>query len=698
MSPSDALPVRPRDAQLRALLWCAAAFLGGVLLQVDHIPLWATMTACVCTGWSIAVCARRMRVPRRSLKGALALALAAAVAAMFHTLNGLEAGTTLLVAMGSVKLLEAYRRRDRYIVLGVALFLLIAACLSRQSLPFAPLYAAQAWLCCSAMVVAAHPESSLDSRAAAWLAGRSLLVALPLAVLAFLFFPRLSGSLWALPETGAAATGLSDTLAPGGISDLSESADPAFRSWFDGPPPPPAERYWRGPVLHYFDGYTWSRTPSEWVDPTLAASAPIRATPAGVTTAAAPAARLYRYRVTLEPSSNRWWLALDTVVSPPSGAVHMTSDRVLIGARPVTEPITYTAVSDTAGRGLDPLAARRLGRDLQLPPDRNLRSVGLGRRLRSEASSDTAFVRSVLEFFRTGGFRYTLTPPRLGTDSVDEFLFGARRGFCGHFASAFVTLMRAGGVPARVVTGYLGGDWNPIGRYLLIRQSDAHAWAEVWLQGEGWTRVDPTAVVAPERLTRGIQEFLPGAASAPERLLLQMRWITSMRQAWDAANAWWTNEVIGFDTRTQLGLLRRLGITAPSSDQLGWALALCLIGWLAVAGSQLGRLPRPPRPDRLARAYQRLCRKLARVGAPRALDEGPLAYADSIARRRPDLAPTARVLLASYAQLRFGPQSGGATASRLADFERAVARWRVSPRTRSARGSRGTRSAASARG
>ncbi len=713
MSPPDTPPIRPRDAQLRPLMWCAAAFLGGVLLQVDRIPLWATMTACVCTGWSIAVCARRMRLPRRSLKGALALALTAAVVAMFHTLNGLEAGTTLLAAMGSVKLLEAYRRRDRYIVLGVALFLLLAACLSRQSLPCAPLYAAEAWLCCSALVVAAHPESSLGSRAAVLLAGRSLLIALPLAVLAFLFFPRLSGSLWALPEAGAAATGLSDTLAPGGISDLSESSDPAFRAWFDGPPPPPAERYWRGPVLHYFDGYTWSRVPPQWLGaaaPATSATAAVPATSVALAAPATSAARLYRYRVALEPSSNRWWLALDTVVSPPSGAVRMTSDRVLVGARPVTEPIAYTAVSDTAWRGLDPTAARLpdpttarlLGRDLQLPPHRNPRSVELGRRLRSEAPSDAAFARSVLEFFRTGGFRYTLTPPRLGEDSVDEFLFGARRGFCGHFASAFVTLMRSGGIPARVVTGYLGGEWNPIGRYLLIRQSDAHAWAEVWLPGRGWTRIDPTAVVAPERLTRGIGEFLPGAASAPERLLLNLPWIASIREAWDASNAWWTNEVIGFDTKAQLGLLRRLGIATPSPDQLGWALALCLIGWLAVTGLQLGRLPRPPRPDRLARAYRRLCLKLARVGAPRALDEGPIAYADSIARRRPDLAPTARVLLASYAQLRFGPESAGTRASRLADFERAVARWRIprrrpaprprlkTPRPRSARASRGT--------
>ncbi len=671
-------PARPPGAELRALLWTAAALLGGVLLQVDRIPLWATVTACLCVAWSIAACLRRARLPGRSIKGALALAMIAAVLAMFRTLNGLEAGSTLLAAMGSVKLLEARTRRDRYIVIGTALFLLLAACLSRQSLPYAPLYAAEAWLCCSAMAVAAHPESSLGNRAAARLAARSLLIALPLAVLAFLFFPRLSGSLWALPNTGSAVTGLGDTLAPGSISDLSESSDPAFRAWFDGPPPPPAERYWRGPVLHDFDGYTWSRPPPWWF---------------GTTTAAAPASRLYRYRITLEPSPGHWWLALDTVLGPPAGLVRLTPDRVLVGAQPVTKPITYSAVSDTRARDPDPPTARVRLRDLRLPPDRNPRSLALGQRLRREAGTDAAFVRSTLELFRTGGFRYTLTPPPLGADSVDDFLFGTRQGFCGHFASAFVMLMRAGGVPARVVTGYLGGEWNPIGGYLLVRQSDAHAWAEVWLQGRGWTRIDPTAIVAPERLTRGIDEFLPDAVSAPERLILDVRWIVAVRQAWDAANAWWTNEVIGFDLRSQLTLLRRLGIAAPRPAQLGWALAACLIGWLAVTGWQFSRLPRPPRPDRLARAYRRLCLKLARAGVARRRTQGPAAYADAVAARRPDLAATARVLLMSYAELRYGPSPP----DRLADFERAVARWRISPRTRSARGSRGKRSVASAR-
>jgi transglutaminase-like putative cysteine protease len=685
------------SAALRPLAWTTAAFLAGVLLHVGRMPLWATLTACACAVWSLAGRAGRAPLPGKVLRAAMAVALIAAVAAMFRTLNGLDAGTTLLAAMGAVKLLEARSRRDQYVVIGAALFLLLAAALSEQGLPYLPLYAAHVWICCTALAGVARPRTTsagpvswlgsagaslpggriqapgartarLDDIAAAKLAARSLLLALPLAVLAFLFFPRLSGSLWALPDPGGAVTGLSDTLTPGAISDLSESSTPAFRVWFDGAPPPPAERYWRGPVLHDFDGDTWTRPGPWWF------GAPRPPTPLG---------RAYRYRITLEPSAGRWWLALDTVDASPRRSVRLTSDHVLVSARRLTEPVTYDAVSHTRVSDADPLPARVRRRDLRLPPDRNPRALALARRLRERSASDSAFVAAALQFLRDGGFRYSLTPPRLGRDSVDDFLFGTRQGFCGHYASAFATLMRAGGVPARVVTGYLGGEWNPIGGYLLVRQSDAHAWVEVWLGGRGWTRVDPTAVVAPERLSRGIRDFLPGAASAPERLMLDVHWLASIRQAWDAANAWWTNEVIDFDLSDQLALLSRLGVRSPGLAALASALAIALVAWRAAMARHLGRLPRPPRPDRLARAYSRLCRKIERAGMPREPHEGPLAYAESIARHRPDLAAAARPLLERYAQLRFGGAPGGTAvprapyARRIAAFERVVARWRA---------------------
>jgi hypothetical protein len=273
----------------------------------------------------------------------------------------------------------------------------------------------------------------------------------------------------------------------------------------------------------------------------------------------------------------------------------------------------------------------------------------------------------------------------LDLNSIDDFLFNTRRGFCGHFASAFAMLMRAGGVPARVVTGYQGGEWNPIGGYLLIRRSDAHAWVEIWEDGRGWVRVDPTAVVAPERLRRGILDLLPGAGSMPERLMHEFSWLQQGHEVWDAINAWWSTQVVAYNYSSQLRLLGWLGFDNPRWQQLGWLLAGGLALWLAVISWQFGRVRAASKPDRLARAYLRLCSRLARAGAVRQPQQGPLAYADSVAGSAAS-AVQARELLQQYAQLRYGRHAP--TVADLRDFERRVSRWRPPPRR--VRGSPGT--------
>ncbi len=615
----------------------------------------------------------------------MALLLVAAVLVRFRTLNGLSAGTALLILMGASKLLETRSRRDEYIVVGAAVFLLLAACLDRQELLRAPLYLLHIWVCCAAVAVVSyaqpvtrarataardpHLDPSTDrtytfsDRSAVLLAGRALLFATPLAIVLFLFFPRLPGAFWALPRPDAATTGLSDTMSPGSITELTSSYDIAFRARFEGAPPPQQELYWRGPVMHDFDGYTWRRTygtyyrqkPLEYVG------------------------KPYRYRISLEPSSQRWWFALDTLKTKPDGNVFFTDDYELISSDPVTETTTYTAVSYTSVRSDAALTRNARHRDtLLLPANRNQRSQAFARELRSRAGSDGAYVNSVLEFMRTGGFEYSLTPPRLGYDSVDDFLFNTRSGFCGHFASAFVTLMRAAGVPAHVVTGYLGGEWNPIGGYFIVRQSDAHAWAEVWLEGRGWTRVDPTAVVEPGRLTRGILDLLPNAVSAPARMLRGSTWLTALMQRWDAANTWWNDHVVKFDFKAQLDILQWLGIDSPEFRDLGWAFASGLIGWLLWIAWQIGRSAPGPRPDRLARAYSRLCHKLGKAGVGREPHQGPLAYADTVTTRRPDLGDAVRALLEQYAELRYGIAARESESDGISAFEHGVKRLRIS--------------------
>jgi len=676
----------------RSIAWAAGAFAGGVLLNIDRVPAWVPVAALLFVIWRLVAAVRATWLPNTALRSLVALALVGGVVLRFHTLNGLSAGTALLVLMGSIKLLETRAQRDQYIVVAAGLFLLLAACLDRQNLLRTPLYLLQAWVCCSALAVVSyaapvapgtvarafsrdprmsgggrtrHPQlaAGFGDRAAVLLAGRSLLYALPLAALLFVFFPRIPGAFWAIPRTGEATTGLSDTMSPGSITRLTSSYDVAFRAKFTGPLPPPQERYWRGPVLHDFDGYTWRRSPNSYY----------RQQPLEYLGTA------YRYRISLEPSSQRWWFSLDTATGSPDSKVYFTYDYQLMSAEPVTEVTSYDLVSHTSTRSNVELSRLARRHDTALPEDRNPRSRELALKLRSRVTSDAAYVDAVMDYLRSGGFTYSVTPPALGTDSVDDFLFDTRVGFCGHYASAFVSLMRAADVPARVVTGYLGGEWNPVGQYFIVRQADAHSWAEVWLEGRGWTRVDPTGVVAPERLRRGILDLLPDAVSAPARFVWSTPWLMSMLQRWDALNAWWNDRVVRFNYDDQLRILERLGFDSPGARQLAWIFAGGLVGWMLWIAWRVGRTVRLQRPDRLARAYDRLCMKLGRAGIIRQPHQGPLAYADEVARNRPDLASPVRTLIMNYSRLRYGPPAPDSHTRQVSRFERDVARLTLEP-------------------
>jgi len=314
--------------------------------------------------------------------------------------------------------------------------------------------------------------------------------------------------------------------------------------------------------------------------------------------------------------------------------------------------------------------------DLKLPADRNPRTLALARGLRAAAHDDTAFVTLALAYLHDGGFEYTLTPQRLGRDAVDDLLFGTHEGFCAHYASAFVTLMRAGGVPARVVTGYLGGEWNRVGGYLTVRQSDAHAWAEVWQAGRGWVHTDPTAEVAPGRLTRGAYEYTGGLGGGSARLL-RAPWLMNTLQAWDALNAWWQDEVVGFNFTRQLNLARWLGFADRDWQALAVALSVGLIAWMLWMAWTLRHALRATHRDALARAWRRVDARLARAGLARAPHEGVLAHAQRVARERPELGVTLLPLATQYSQLRYGSP---ARPEELRAFLRTARRFSVPPR------------------
>jgi transglutaminase-like putative cysteine protease len=626
----------------RSHLAATLVFGASLLLVVAQAPPWCVGIALLATIWRILVSTGRLTAFEfgkwmRFVFGAVTALFVIAVLMSFRTLNGLAAGTALLTLMGALKLIESKTQRDDAIVVGVALFLLLSAALASQAMWRVPLYLLTLWGAGAAMALVAHPDSTLSSRAALRLAARALLMAVPLGIACFLFFPRMAGQFWALERGGSATTGLSDELSPGSIDKLVTAYDPVFRARFLGPTPPPEARYWRGPVLHDFDGFTWRRGRANYQGPALE-----------------KLGDPYEYRVTLEPSNRRWIFALDVVDAPPRRDINIAPhDRQLTTFEPIAETTEYEATSHLATRALTPLSA--LGRDFEtrLPPTRNPRALELAHALRAQSGTDAAYARRVLDWFRDNGLQYSLEPEPTSLDSVDSVLFDTKRGFCGHFASSYATLMRAVGIPARVVTGYLGGEYNPAGGYWIVRQSDAHAWTEVWLEPDGWTRIDPTAVVAPERLRSGAYDVLPASQASAGVRLWRSAWIHGAFRLWDGADHWWREHVLDFNLKAQFDLLRNLGIESPDWSHLGWAFAIGLLAWIAWVSLTLRRSVARLRPDRIGRAWLEATRKLSKV-TTRASDEGPLSYAERVVAARPDLAAPVRSIALRYAKLRYG--------------------------------------------
>lgn len=638
------------------VMWLVlTALVGAVLLNLHHAALWCAPLALIAAAWRARSGGAPPKPQSSAVRILMVLVLTGGALVSLRAHGSLGAAATLLVVMAAMKLSETSKLRDWLIIISAALFLLLAACLDAENLWRLPLYGVELWLLCTALYALGAGTPAPPLRALLKRAGTSLSAALPLAVLLFLFFPRLAGSFWALPQRDEALTGLGDELTPGSITQLVQSDDPALRVRFDEALPPPLERYWRGPVLHDFDGYTWRR----------------RRGLMGRPPKLLPLGKGYHYEITLEPNEHDVLIALELPQKAPENVMSAltTLDYQLITPRPLLRTLNYGLVSYPEHRNVEPLTGSARQLDLQLPIRRNPRSQQLARQLRARAASDAAYVSDVLDYLRRGGYHYTLTPAPLGMDSVDDLLFHTHEGFCGHYASAFATLMRAGGVPARVVTGYFGGEWNRFGHYLLIRQSDAHAWTEVWLEGRGWTRVDPTAVVDSSlgMQLSGLQTLFQ-ARERPER----HPWVTLSGQAWQAMNAWWQDRVISFNMNKQLDLLAKIGFGERQWQSLiellavGGALWLALIAW--------GLRPRSWRhgDDPLSHCWRLLERKLGREVAPRAPYEGPIAFAQRVGQTHPDLARRLHIFARRYAQLRYGPKP---TANELEHFRRAVRQW-----------------------
>lgn len=649
------------------------AFLFAALPHLAAMPAWLALVIVLAAAWRAAVEWFALRRPNWLIRGLLTFGGLALVILHYGTFWGRRAATVLLCVMIAAKLSEMFRLRDARVVASLGYFLIATQFLfSQQLLFFAYLVIGCALVTAALMKVQRDADCVVvpDQQPARRTAHPArvvrdgfvlMLLAVPFALVLFALFPRLASPLWGMPENALdGRTGLSDEMSPGNIASLFADDSPAFRVSFDGPPPPRSERYWRGPVLWRFDGRTWKRL-------FYSNRAPERTPRPG------PGARAYT--VQQEPSERRWLFSLDYPVRAPEDA-RLTADFELINKTPVTTLKSYDLISQPDFRDSVDLLQTMRRFALQLPEGSNPRTQAYAQELRDQYPDDRALIDAVLAWFNEEDFFYSLETAPLGLHGADEFLFDLRVGYCEYYASAFVVLMRAAGIPARIVTGYQGGFWQAADEYLLVRQSDAHAWAEVWLEGQGWIRVDPTAAVSPARIRDGARSALSGAGG-----WLSGEWLYRLRNQYDRLQNLWNRWVLGFDAGRQQNLLASLGLdNLPPGVKA--ALLVALAGLVLVPLTLLlqATMNGRRRPDRLDRAWLRLRERLRRAGIRPMIGETPLELAGRSAESL-DNGQELIMLANEFSLLKYGAFR---SENAIAAFGRKIGRWRPRRRNPSA--------------
>lgn len=567
----------PRDARDTLFLLVVTAWV--VLPQVVHLPLWCSLLAASLMLWRAALAVMARPLPSRWwLLGLLALTVGATLFS-HKTLFGRDAGVTLIVVLLALKMLELRARRDAFVVFFLGFFTLLTNFFYSQSLLTAGAMLLALLGLLSALVNAHMPVGKPPLMHAGRIAGLMALLGAPIMLVLFLLFPRVA-PLWGIPgDAMSGRSGLSSSMAVGTMAHLALDDSIAMRIRFDGARPANSALYFRGPVLTAFDGREWRALPASPYGPQSPANLQVRG------------AEL-RYEVTLEPNSRPWLLLLDATPVKPvvSGFdVRMTPEAQWLVDHPITELLRYQARSypDFSYGPLQPMPT--LQRDLALPAGSNPRTAQLAREMRADPRYASAvgapLIAGALARLREGGYRYTLDPGVYGQHSADEFWFDRKEGFCEHIASSFVILMRSLGLPARVVTGYQGGEYNPVDGFLVVRQSDAHAWAEVWLAGSGWLRVDPTAAVAPGR-TGTMQRLVAPRGAFASALLgsVSPALAQQLRTTWEALNNGWNQWVLNYTQGKQFSLLREIGFSSPSWEDLSYLLIGVLV-FASLAGA-----------------------------------------------------------------------------------------------------------------
>jgi len=642
------------------MLWILICQSLVIVPHVLRIPVWVSLF-CFSVGiWGYMAVTGKWKYPNRYILVLLVIFACTAVGYVYKTLLGQEAGVSLLLIMMSLKLLEIKKHQDVLLFIFLGYFIVVTNFLFTQSIGMAVYMLAVCIGLTSTLVMLSRYDKGLHLKSSIKLAVTLILQAMPIMLVLFVLFPRLPSPLWALPKDKThAVSGLGDSMSPGSISQLSKSDAVAFRVNFENKPPENSLLYWRGPVLSLFNGKTWSKGNlfgRKNINNIKSISEPIN------------------YTITLEPHNQNWLFALDVVSKLPAQS-HLDHSYSLVASKKIDKTKQYK-LSSTTNYILDPtLTQNKIRKYIQLPLNFNPKTVSWAKKIKETGKNRPEMIAEVLKQIREQAFTYTLTPPLLGRDSVDEFFFTTKSGFCEHYAGSFAYLMRQLGIPARIVLGYQGGEYNEQGNYLIVRQSDAHAWTEVWLANRGWIRIDPTSAAAPARIESGIDAAFPQRDFSGGLLRTQNPLLRSLVLYWDNINYKWHQWVLGYNADKQSSLLEKLGINSSNWEDIAISIMISVGGLFAALGLWINFKRRKPKTDATSAIYEKFCSRLKRIGYEKQGHEGPSDFASRITIKRNDLKPEVDLITRFYIQLRYGRNP---PEKLLAQFRKRVTQFRPS--------------------
>jgi transglutaminase-like putative cysteine protease len=644
----------------RPLLFSLLAVYSGVsALHFSQLPIWMWLVSIIVVLWRVQLLRQKLSSPSRRVKTLCVFTLTALLFFQYEQWFAVEPMVVLLVVALTLKLLEIRHRRDVLVIIYLCYFVIACGFLFQQSVLYS--VASVLMLVLATMVLLHLHSDHLTLKKGLRLSISLLLQSVFLAAVMLLVLPRIN-PLWSVPlHSDQASTGLSDSMSPGDISNLIRNNALAFRVTADKPSLPKDAMYWRGLVFDDFDGRRWQR--SQTVADTVALST-FKAVPAPFienTTvlnqvSQSSTRKLIDYEVLLEPTGQQWLYGIPSAVVTKGIAAPIYSTQAEIFQKEaINQRIKYQVLSNNRQprdvAGLSNSDYRRL---TNLPSNSNMRSQRVAREWWQQAGSNDAYIQKVLNYYRDN-FTYTLSPPKLGRDTVDEFLFETQEGFCEHYSSSFSVLMRAVGIPARVVVGYQGGEWDDSNRFLQVYQRDAHAWTEVWLDKKGWVRVDPTAAVVAIRIEQGVSAALPQEERGfvGRSNVADYSWLLDMQKQWQVFDYRWQSWVLDYDTEKQQSLLSQYLGNITISKMIAIVVVPLLFAALLIGFGLFRHGIIRLTPEQ--KLYRKLQRKLQKRGVESKKGESIQAYCQRAMSQHPQLSTTLLAISSDLEKLLYKP-------------------------------------------